>query len=255
MNRSPQLQFNLESRTDYKNLATHFDPDAQPPVIIKKLGNVETVGLSRTPRDAFRAVNPDRLALAVELAKRKVQRARRSYSEVVTPGSEDIVKKPKTPPEPVSGQFYSEKQADIKTEKGYSRGRDVKSSRPGKLGRGMVDEIGSLNAELQKQLLQLSEVHSRKMADTSKKWSRQNVGPRYANRRRWEEEEEEEDEQSREKLEQWKKEQQSRNSRMMYDLSQQVSIWNKVCWSLCDHDSFISADQGLGEEDQSDTTI
>jgi len=90
----PQLQFSLGTRPSAKNLATHFDPGIQPPVIVRKLGNVETIGVSGTPRSAFRAVNPERLALAVELARRNVQLARRSYSRITTPCTKEESKAP-----------------------------------------------------------------------------------------------------------------------------------------------------------------
>ena len=46
--------------------------DLEYPIITGKLGTVQTIGFSRTPREAFRAVSPEKLALAVLLARRNV---------------------------------------------------------------------------------------------------------------------------------------------------------------------------------------
>lgn len=70
MNQKTQLQFNLGVPPDHAKLATRFGPAHPSPVTIQK--TVETIGMSCTPVRDFKAVSPTKLALAMKLAKRNV---------------------------------------------------------------------------------------------------------------------------------------------------------------------------------------
>lgn len=73
MNQKTQLQFNLGVVPDHAKLATDFDPSHPPsPVTIHKAA-VETIGISCTPVQDFKAVSPSKLALAMKLAKRNAR--------------------------------------------------------------------------------------------------------------------------------------------------------------------------------------
>ena len=233
----PQLQFSLGSRPSARNLATHFDPNFQPPVVMRKLGNVETIGISRTPGNAFRAINPERLALAVELARRNVQRARRSYCGTTTKEeSKDSVEKQqrKAPLEQTTKSLpatidlpNTQMQRDNKSKKALQKKKAVSTEHE-----EASNKVASLNKELQRRLLLWSEANVR--TDESK-LHRKHGKARHVNKRRWDVAEEDGEEN---KLEQWRKEQQARNARMMYDLSQQVRVKLLVsrvsgCIGLC----------------------
>lgn len=69
MNHKTQLQLNLGVKPNQANLATNFNPSHPPPVIIERKP-LETIGLSHTPVQEFRAVSTSKLAMAVKLAKR-----------------------------------------------------------------------------------------------------------------------------------------------------------------------------------------
>ena len=74
MSQQSQLQFNLGVPANSRNLATHFSLAPSPVVLEKVPPRVTAVGLSQTPAHAFQAVSADRLALAIQLAKRDVRR-------------------------------------------------------------------------------------------------------------------------------------------------------------------------------------
>ncbi len=213
---SPHLRFNSRVNLNSNNLATHFDPASQSPVVVQKLGNLETVGLSRTPRSAFKAVDPERLAYAVELAKRNVHSSRRFYSEV-RPASTLANEKTmpvQNPPKSIATvqKDYAISSSQPKKNNALKR-LPRRSSKPykGESRESSTSQILQLNAELQRRLLMISKDNSREITN----------GHKQTNRLRWAREEEEENE---EKLKRWRKEQQARNARMMYDLSQQVRL-------------------------------
>lgn len=71
MNQRTQLQFNLGVAPNHTKLATSFGPSHPSPVTIHKPA-AETIGISCTPIQDFKAVSPNKLALAMKLAKRNV---------------------------------------------------------------------------------------------------------------------------------------------------------------------------------------
>ena len=223
-----RLHFKLQY-LESSNLATHFDPANQPPIVIEKMGAVQTVGFSQTPRENFQAVSPERLALAVKLARRY---CRGSYSGVtsscMTNNHVDAPHhiSPLSPPAEVAKANLGLQASKRSESCGKVR---VKSSplkgvqAPKKVA---ADDITCLKVKLQEQSVRLSTTaRSMAMGGASRGGGVDCRGEGLGvpggrggvlGRGRREEDENEERCQRRRK-EQW-----SRNSRMIYDLSQQV---------------------------------
>lgn len=218
-----QLQFNLGSVPHSSNFATHFDPTNQPPIIINR-GAVQTVGFSQTPREAFQAVSPERLSLAVKLARRNIQRNRLSYSgetsSCLTDNHEDAThytRATQAPPIADKGPVHSHTRLSYgKVRVQSPTPKDARvTTKAAAVDDDVADEIARLKVELQEQLVQLSTANSRRMVDGGGRGM--NV-PDRGRRGRWGEE----DEENEERWQRRRKEQWSRNARMIYDLSQQV---------------------------------
>lgn len=234
MDLTTQLNFNPQSFGQSSNLATHFDHANQPPIIIEKMGAVQTVGFSQTPREDFQAVCPQRLALAVKLARRNGHLARASYSGVtsscMTCNHVDVTHHIRPPAPPVA-EVAKDNPGTKASRRSGSRGKvRVKSPTldgvlvPRKVASG---DITRLKVKLQEQLEQLSMTNVKmvgggsrggRVPDRGDGWGGPGGrGGGVPGRGRWREEDESEERRQCRRKEQW-----SRNARMIYDLSQQV---------------------------------
>ena len=238
MNQHTQLQFSLGIPPSPANLATHFDPSHHPtPVVIEKpiIGGSDKV---------FRAVSAKKLALAVRMAKRDLMLGRR---QPMTPhlclqcmsaqdaaqqshcdGDDSALLVPETPPPNTS---HIEQEG---TEEPLPRSTSLvqpvpmdKLSQIDKKGNQRMDgrtsqEVIRLRKELQRHvtyLKQLRELGHANVVSTQCLGVGKRGRERVESGRVWMEDVKGEEE----KILQRKEEQATRNARMIYTLSQQVS--------------------------------
>lgn len=222
MNQRTQLQFNLGVAPHHAKLATNVDPSSQPsPVCIHTTG-VETIGISHTPARTFKAASPERLAIAMKLAKRnariKVQFDSCDEDEDEELGDDhDVelgdrydgkVNKPMGYEDRVKPHPYLATDA---TRKGSKNTDQVKKPRQNtrKKPELIVKEIAQLKLALDQRLRTTKLARKPDWQDPDMKVVRDGLPL-------------EEPQISEEREQQRKEEQHARNSRMIYDLSQQV---------------------------------
>lgn len=246
MNHKTQLQFNLGVAPNHAKLATSFQPSQPSPVMIHKTA-VETLGMSNTPMRHFKAVSPNKLAMAMKLAKRnaRVQSTptlcdkRVHYDEDYSDEDEESYSKVELNPCHMASHEDSKYQ-DV-------QGRLQNVRKPCPPSESIARELGQLQLELDRRIENLRRTEDRKgkgpavsrpgvgarvvggaggragvgvVGKTGARAVRRVAGVKVVNERVcWEElDEQEEREQQR------RGEQLTRNTRMMYDLSQQVRV-------------------------------
>jgi hypothetical protein len=223
MNHRTQLQFNLGVAPKHTNLATNFNPSHTSPVTIQKTSLEETIGMSHTPVQEFKAASTTKLALAMKLAKRhvKISNAPHLRQEGVdcdeddSDSDEEDSEIPEDPPR---------KQDSLRE---YSR------NVPESIGR----ELGQLELELDKRIKRLHRATAKKAERPASKKVEERLIPargagpdvRVVNSKiQWENLDETEEREQRRRGEQW-----ARNTRLVYDLSQQVRVQHLDSWKLC----------------------
>ena len=254
MNQKTQLQFNLESAPNQANLATKFEPSRQSPVVIEKMPE-ETIGVSQTPADNFRLASAERLSLALKLAKRDARR------KTVTLGSEGPCSDcrccdeceqvpPSGYPETLEHHLKSciiKSHADSSKKSSSDNPRNKSSKNPSiQPARlvpkppqvAIVEEIEKLKVDLEKQLKLLTKAKKAKLTDVSPQLEEyEQEGLKRLNKAKklklaeskevsiyrepmhWNEEDE-----TKERQKQREEAQMMRNTRMLYDLTQQVGL-------------------------------
>lgn len=238
MNQKTQLQFNLGIAPNNANLATNFDPTRPSPVVIEKMRTgirhaSETIGMSNTPIGDFKAVLPERLALAMKLAKRnaRCKSPQASSDERGSPVYHNHANERRPPlshhDHIESSNKVSERRAnggasiyheDVpptdNAQTNFPRPRAKLAFKvPPTPPESIAREIARLKTDLDRQLAKLNrakgEIGGRKKPHV------QTVSKTVY----WDEVDENEDRQQ-----QRREEQMSRNARMVYDLSQQVRL-------------------------------
>lgn len=257
MDQHSQLQFNLGITPSPANLATNFDPTGQHPVIIDK-ASAGTIGLSLTPVEAFKAASPERLALAVKLARRNIQRG---VTKSQSPSDDDsdhctmppvksganthngpvghvcqqhCLPAPHTPLSSLGRRTSPATNAPPVSEEPEVTAREIEQLRDKleqqlarldvsrkAIGREEINrKEGTVRREEVKRKNEASRAVRREEANRKQEAGRRKEAiSRVENVSMWKEERDED----LERKEQRRKEQLSRNARLLYDLSQQVS--------------------------------
>ena len=297
MNQRTQLQFNLGVPPHHEKLATKMDPSSQPsPVCIQTLG-AETIGISHTPAQTFKAASPETLAIAMKLAKRnakiKVQFDSCDEEEDDVELSDDYVEVLDQPmdyedwaklhPYSAAGKKTSRNTDQVKKPRQYTRHQDTRHQdtrhqaaghqTPGHQTPGHQDtrqqdtrqqgtrqqgtrqqgtrqqgtrqqgtrQQGTRQQDTRQKPIPPPELIAREIAQL-KLALNQRLRSKKARKPDWQDPDRkvvrdgvplEEPQRSEEQEQQRKEEQHARNSRMIYDLSQQVQ--SSVLTGLCMH--------------------
>ncbi len=243
MNQKTQLQFNLGVVPNQAKLATQFSPSQPSPVTIHKMAT-ETIGISHTSVRDFTAVSPHKLALAMKLAKRNARV--RSAPELCNKDTEDAdglseeevkaherrpdpLKPAQVPPKDSPHKDFISEDVRIRLLKEYMKSVPKPGPDPGSIAR----ELRQLKLELDRTMQNLCRAKERKGRKSGVREGRgvgvreeRGVGVRMVrpasvkvvdDRICWEDLDE-----SEEREQQRRDEQMTRNTRMMYDLAQQV---------------------------------
>lgn len=239
MNQKTQLQFNLGIAPNQANLATSFNPTRPSPVTIEKT-RTNTIGMSHTPIGDFKAVSPERLALAMKMARRNVRirsppasedeggcptctchvdhvcreesRGETVWSNETRPSPCDRPATPtKIPPEPPASPQVE----------------------------AIARDIEKLKIDLRKQMAKLNKAKPKALV---LEWKAPKT-PVLSDRVYWQEPYDE----GKERKQQRHEEQQARNARMLYDLSQQVRTPSPSCISNRPHLFIVLLGQELAE--------
>lgn len=238
MNHQTQLQFNLGVAPDQAKLATSFNPSHPSPVTIHK---PETIGLSQTPVQEFKAVSTTKLALAMKMAKR--------YARI---NSAPDLRDKKVCHHDGEGDSEDSDDEEFEHEPHYLRQEETSKDPPHGDVRGSLlreyarsvpesigKELGQLQLELDKRIEKLHNTEGKKpavrkpgvktvggagvkMVARSRGVGR--VSGRVVNDRIcWDNLDETEEREQQRRGEQW-----ARNTRLMYDLSQQVRVQSSL---------------------------
>ena len=235
INQQAQLQFNLDICPNDANMATKFSPTGQSPVIIEKLTD-GTIGMSYTPLESFKAVSAEKLALAMKLAKRNAR-----HRKINTTFNPEICSscyyKPRVKFKPTNEDHYKghyegelSSSAAITAPQSHlsdnilhsQKGHNMRASSqlplfsvgPKSI---ITKEIAQLKAELERRLENGAKRRRDELIGIKRKRNEMQVKDERA---WWEEEKESKEEREQRR----KKGQFTRNSRMIYDLTQQVSM-------------------------------
>lgn len=228
MNQKTQLQFNLGVKPNQANLATKFDDTRPSPIVIEKM-KPETIGLSRTPVGDFKAVSPERLALAMKLAKRNARlcsprsgRSSPAYlesSDTSENGEKNVSGITRhTHLKPSPGPHKGPRQSHKGRTSPAVREAPVSSPVSSPVA-SITKEISKLKTDLRKQLAKLNK------AKEGQDHLRTSQMPTVNDKVYWQEPVDE----GEERVQQRREEQLARNARMTYDLSQQVAVPSLSC--------------------------
>lgn len=250
MNHKTQLQFNLGVTPSQAKLATSFNPSHPSPVTIHKPA-FETIGLSRTSVQEFKAVSTTKLALAMKMAKRyvRINSAPDLCDKRVRYDGEDDSEDSND--EEFEHEPHHLRQAETPKDPPHGKHQDIRDgllrentrSVPESIGRG----LGQLQLELDKRIAKLHRTEGKKPTARKPGVGRAGgpgvrtvggagargvggagvtVGARGVGRPDvrvvndricWDNLDEAEEREQQRRGEQW-----TRNTRLMYDLSQQV---------------------------------
>ena len=228
-----QLQLNLGVKPNHANLATNFTPSHPSPVTIERKP-LETIGLSHTPVQEFRAVSTSKLAMAMKLAKRRVRTTSAPDVRNVVCDDDDEdndsenTDEPGDAGKPEPHSFGLVRTPPHRRDQGHLV-REHTRRVPESNGR----ELGKLQWEMDKRMKRLDTAEvskkpamkrpgaggpSKKLAGV--RWVQSGPDVRVVNDRIcWDNLDEPEEREQQRRGEQW-----ARNTRLVYDLSQQVRV-------------------------------